>query len=250
MKTVVGQWSMFAAVVSIGVAVAPNGRADEGFVKAFNGKDLSGWRQVERHGEGYRVAGGILICPKGGGGRLFTEKTYSDFVLRFEFKLQPGGNNGVAIRSPLEGDPAYVGIEIQILDDYAPQYANLRPTQYHGSVYDLFPAKKGSLKPAGEWNSEEIHCQGRKIRVQLNGQIVVDANLDDIKDAEVLKKHPGISRTEGHIGFLGHGDHVEFRNIEIKDITKKQGTVTNGENGSSRKARFGRIGRRILRPKP
>ena len=165
------------------------------------------------------VENGVLVCPADGGGNLFTEREYANFVLRFEFRLEPGGNNGVGIRSPLEGDPAYVAMEIQILDDEAEQYAGkLQPWQYHGSIYGVVPAKRGYTKPAGEWNSEEILCDGRHVRVTLNGEVIVDANLDDVKDPAVLEKHPGLARTSGHIGFLGHGSRVEFRNIRLKEL--------------------------------
>jgi hypothetical protein len=241
------------AMVIGGLALAVNSvrpaetEPEKGFEPIFNGKDLTGWKHVDRHGDGYRVEKGTLICPKGGGGRLFTQKTYSDFVLRFEFKLEPGSNNGVAIRSPLEGDPAYVGMEIQILDDSSAQYANLRPAQYHGSVYDLFPAKRGALKPPGEWNAEEIYCKGRHVRVTLNGRTIVDANLDDITDPETLKRHPGIKRPEGHIGFLGHGDHVEFRNVRLKDLSNADSTSNAEGNASQGSAKKSRLIRRLFR---
>ena len=193
---------------------------EEGFTPLFNGKDLTGWVYASGKpvGKGYQVKDGVLFCTDDDGGNLFTEKEYADFAFRFEFKLEASGNNGVGIRSPLKGDPAYVAMEIQILDDNGKQWNNkLRPAQYHGSIYDVVPAKKGALKPAGEWNSEEIIAKGRQITVKLNGQTIVDANLDEIKDEAVLKKHPGLKNTSGHIGFLGHGSHVEFRNIRIKE---------------------------------
>ena len=193
---------------------------EEGFTPLFNGKDTAGWIYGGKpQGKGYQVKDGVLFCTDNDGGNLFTEKQYADFSFRFEFKLEDSGNNGVGIRSPLKGDPAYVAMEIQILDDNGKQWNNkLRPAQYHGSIYDVVPAKRGALKPAGEWNSEEIIAKGRQITVKVNGQTIVDANLDDIKDEAVLKKHPGLKNTSGHIGFLGHGSHVEFRNIRIKEL--------------------------------
>ncbi|WP_231561419.1 DUF1080 domain-containing protein [Sphingobacterium sp. T2] len=141
-------------------------------------------------------------------------------MLRFEFKLTPGANNGVGVRAPLEGDAAYLGYEIQVLDDYADVYKSLKPYQYHGSVYGIIPAKRGALKPAGEWNEQEIRMQGSKIKVTLNGKVIVDG---DIKEATKngtpdKKDHPGLKRTSGHIGFLGHGTEVFFRNIRIKSL--------------------------------
>lgn len=199
--------------------VAPAGAADEdGFVTLFNGKDLSGWQIVNKRGPGYVVEDGLLVCPKEGGGNLFTSKEYANFVFRFEYRLAPGGNNGVGLRAPLAGDAAYSGMESQILDDGAPEYANLEPGQYHGSIYKVVAAKRGAPKKAGEWNTEEIVCDGRHVKVTVNDKVTVDANLDDVKDPEVLKAHPGIQRTTGHIGFLGHGTRVEFRNIRVKPL--------------------------------
>ena len=192
--------------------------AQKGFVSSFDGKTLKGWTLVGGKGPGYVVKDGLLVCPKDGGGNLFTEKEYSNFVFRFEFRTEPAGNNGVGIRAPLAGNAAYAGMEIQILDNEAPQYKDLGPAQYHGSVYDVVPAKRGFLKKTGEWNEEEILAQGRHIKVTLNHTVILDADLDSVKDPEVLKKHPGLARTSGHIGFLGHGSLVEFRNIRIKEL--------------------------------
>jgi hypothetical protein len=192
--------------------------AQEGFVSLFDGKTLNGWTLMGGRGPGYAVKNGVLVCPKDGGGNLFTEKEYANFIFRFEFRTEPAGNNGVGIRAPLEGRTSRVGMEIQILDNEAPQYKNLRPAQYHGSVYDVIPAKRGYLKKPGEWNEEEILAQGRHIKVTLNGSVILDGDLDSVKDPEVLKKHPGLARTSGHIGFLGHTSLVEFRNIRIKEL--------------------------------
>jgi hypothetical protein len=191
--------------------------ADDGFTPLFNGHDLSGWTLVGKHGPGYIVENGNIVCPSNGGGNLFTEGEYANFILRFEFKLNEGSNNGIGIRAPLTGDAAYQGMEIQILDHDAPVYrGKLKPAQYHGSIYDVVPAKTGFLKPVGEWNAEEITADGRHITVKLNGTVIVDANLDDVRDPEVLKRHPGLARTTGHIGLLGHNSRVEFRNLRVK----------------------------------
>lgn len=191
--------------------------AQNGFKPLFNGKNLDGWVLVGQHGPGYVVEDGKIVCPSNGGGNLFTEAEYSNFVLRFEFKLAEGSNNGIGIRAPLEGDAAYKGMEIQILDHDAPVYkGKLKPAQYHGSIYGVFPAKTGFLKPTGEWNHEEITANGRQITVKLNGTVIVDADLDTMKDKEVLRKHPGLARTSGHIGLLGHNSRVEFRNFRVK----------------------------------
>ncbi len=200
-------------------------KPDDGeFTALFNGKDLSGWVYgrrgggENRTGRGYQVENGILVATKEDGGSLYTEQEYADFALRFEFRLTENANNGIGLRAPLDGDAAYAGIEIQVLDDSGSQYRNLRPAQYHGSIYDVVPAKRGFQKPVGEWNSEEIIARGRRITVILNGTTIVDADLDDITDEAVSKKHPGLVNAKGHIGLLGHGTRVEFRNIRIKEF--------------------------------
>lgn len=193
---------------------------EAGYVSLFNGRDLDGWQLRRANRRGYVVEDGLLVCPEDGGGYLFTEGQYADFSLRFEVRLSKGANNGVAIRSPLvDKRPAYEGTEIQILDNVG-YPRKLRPMQYHGSIYDVVPAKRGALRPVGQWNEQEIICHGRRITVIVNDTVIVDANLDDIEDPEVLRKHVGLARTEGHIGFLGHGSRVEFRRIRIKDLDK------------------------------
>ena len=228
------------AVMLLALAAGPHGArevsqaAEKGFTSLFNGKDLTGWiygrragGAVNRTGKGYQVEGGVLFTTTEDGGNLFTEKQYADFVFRFDFRLTPNANNGIAIRAPLEGDAAYAGIEVQVLDDSGSEYTKLRPAQYHGSVYHMFPAKRGFQNPVGEWNSEEITAHGRHITVKLNGVTIVDANLDDVKDEALLAKHRdlsrpegsrGIANTRGHIGLLGHGTRVEFRNLRVREL--------------------------------
>jgi hypothetical protein len=206
---------------------------EAGFTSLFNGTELAGWAYGTRKdnagkvsenkaGKGYQIKdGGIIYSTKTDGGNLYTEKEYENFVFRFEFKLTANANNGIGIRAPLTGDSAYQGMEIQVLDDSGSSYTKLRPEQYHGSVYDVVAAKRGSQKPVGEWNTEEIVADGSHIKVTVNDQVIVDTNLDDVKDPEKLKKHPGLKNKKGHIGFLGHGQEVEFRNLRIKELEAK-----------------------------
>ena len=200
-------------------ATPPLGKPDkDGFISLFNGKDLTGWIGSVK---GYGVENEAVYCKPRGGGNLLTAHQFGDFILKFEFKLPPGANNGLAIRSPLRGNPAYVGMELQILDNKHPMYARLRPAQYHGSIYDVVPAKRGHLKPTGEWNAQEVRAIGAKITVILNDTTIVDADLDEVRRTakpDLLKRHPGLNRHKGHIGFLGHGSRVEFRNIRIKPL--------------------------------
>lgn len=198
------------ATLALGLA------ADEGFTRLFDGKTTAGWDPVGGKADNWDVADGLLVTKGSGGGWLSTAKTYSDFVLKLEYRLQEGGNSGVFLRSPREGDPAYVGIEVQILDDDADRYKELKPFQYCGSAYGVIAAKRGQTKKPGEWNAMEITARGSKIKVKLNGETIVDGDLADHKD--VAKEHPGILRTEGYIGLQSHSEPVEFRNIEIKEL--------------------------------
>ncbi|NLE34389.1 MAG: DUF1080 domain-containing protein [Bacteroidales bacterium] len=192
---------------------------EEGFVSLFNGRDLDGWigNRVS-----YTAEDGMIVIKPGNdsGGNLYTEKEYDDFIFRFEFQLTPGANNGLGIRTPTEGDAAYVGMELQILDNTASVYAELQPYQYHGSVYGVIAARRGFLRPLGEWNYQEVTVKGTKVKVVLNGTVIVngdiaDAALDGTIDG---KEHPGLQNKKGHIGFLGHGSVVKFRNIRIKEL--------------------------------
>jgi hypothetical protein len=193
----------------------------EGFKVLFDGTNMYNWTGAT---ESYVLEDGdIVIRPhKGGGGNLFTKDEYSDFNFRFEFMLTPGANNGLGIRAPLEGDAAYQGMELQILDNDADIYKNLHVYQYHGSVYGVIPAKRGFLKPTGEWNYEEVIVKGPKIKVILNGTVILDGDITEARENGTLdhRDHPGLKRTSGHIGFLGHGSVVRFKNIRIKDLSK------------------------------
>ncbi|HZH73159.1 MAG TPA: family 16 glycoside hydrolase [Mariniphaga sp.] len=193
----------------------------EGFVSLFNGMNLDGWQGNTT--DYFAQNGELVVEPKRGGrGNLYTGKEYSDFIFRFEFQLTPGANNGLGIRTPLTGDAAYHGTELQILDNTAPIYANLKEYQYHGSVYGVIPAKRGYLKPVGEWNYQEVVVQGSKVKVILNGTVIVDGDIAEASKNGTLdgRDHPGLKNDSGYIGFLGHGSELKFRNIRIKDLSK------------------------------
>ena len=207
-------------------AAAP-AEAEEGFVSLFDGKTLDGWVGSTT---GYAVEDGAIVCltGKGGGGNLFTAKEYANFVLRFEFQLTSGANNGLGIRAPLKGNVAYAGMELQVLDNSAERWAKLKDYQYHASVYGVAPAKRGHLKPVGEWNTQEVICNGRRVKVVLNGTVIVDVDLDEVSAKGTLdhRPHPGLKRTTGHIGFLGHGSRVAFRNLRIKELPASAAVAT------------------------
>jgi hypothetical protein len=191
-------------------------RGEEGFTSVFNGTDWTGWAGPV---ENYQIVEGAIGCKPKSGGTIYTKQVYSDFAVRFEFKLPPAGNNGLAIRYPGEGDTAYVGMtELQVLDSEAPAYAKLDPRQAHGSAYGMVAARRGYLRPVGEWNVQEVTVKGSTIVVELNGTRILNADLSAVTEFLDDKAHPGKDRKEGHFGFAGHGDPVAFRNIRIKPI--------------------------------
>ena len=191
-------------------------RAEAGFASVFNGRDWTGWAGPV---ENYEIVDGAIMCKPKSGGTIYTKETYADFVVRFEFKLPPAGNNGLAIRYPGTGDTAYEGMtELQVLDTEAPQYAKLDPRQTHGSAYGMAAASRGYLRPVGEWNFQEVTVKGSTIVVELNGTRILDADLSKVTDFLDGKAHPGKDRKEGHFGFAGHRDPVAFRNVRIKRL--------------------------------
>lgn len=190
--------------------------APAGFTSLFNGTDLTGWAGAV---DNYEVRDGAIVCKPGKGGTLHTKEPYGDFVVRFEFLLPPGGNNGLAIRYPGSGDPAYTGMcELQVLDSEHPKYAKLDPRQYHGSAYGMAAARRGHLRLTGEWNEQQVTVQGSRITVELNGTTILDADLKDVTEFLDDKAHPGKDLKEGFFGFAGHGDSVMFRHISIKRL--------------------------------
>lgn len=191
-------------------------QSSDGFKSLFNGSDLTGWTGQT---DNYEVVNGAIRCKKGKGGLLLVDREYSNFVARLEFRLPPGGNNGLAIRSPGQGDVAYQGMcELQILD---PQYKNhdkLDKRQFHGSAYGMAAAHPGYLREAGTWNYQEVTVDGSRIRVELNGSVILDTDLAKVTEFMGERPHPGKDRTSGYFGFAGHSDPVEFRNISIREL--------------------------------
>jgi hypothetical protein len=197
-----------------------HGKHADGYRRVFNGQDLTGWAGAV---DSYEVKDAAIVCRPKKGGTVYTNDQFGDFAARFEFRLPPGGNNGLAIRYP--GDPtgkmdtAYSGMcEIQVLDDPHPMYEKLDPRQFNGSAYGMVAAKRGYLRPTGEWNFEEVTVKGPTIVVELNGTRILDCDLSKVTDYMGGRPHPGKDRTTGHFGFAGHNDPVAFRNIEIKPL--------------------------------
>ncbi|GHT65104.1 hypothetical protein AGMMS50239_24110 [Bacteroidia bacterium] len=191
----------------------------EGFQMLFDGTNMHEW--TGNLADYLLEEGTISVHPgQSYGGNLYTKKEYADFAFRFEFQLTPSANNGVGIRSSMKGDDAYNAMEIQILDCEHPVYKDIEPYQHHGSVYGVIAAEHGAMKPVGEWNEEEIYAKGDHIRVTLNGKVILDGNIREAAKNGTIdhKEHPGLFNKTGHIGFLGHGNELKFRNIRIKEI--------------------------------
>lgn len=192
----------------------PDKEVKSAFVPLFNGKDFAGWKGPV---ENYEIVDGAIVCKKGKGGTIFSTDVYGDFTARVEFRLPAGGNNGLAIRYPGEGDTAYTGMcELQVLDNEDPKYATLDARQYHGSAYGMAAAHRGYVNPPGQWNWQEVTVVGSTIRVELNGTRILDTDLAKVVLPLMANSpHPGKDRTEGHFGLAGHNDPVAFRAISI-----------------------------------
>lgn len=208
------------AVAAIAFTLTLTAADKDGFKSLFNGKDLEGWAGPV---ENYEVVDGAIVCKKGKGGTIHTKEEYGDFIVRLEFKVPPGGNNGLAIRYPGSGDTAYQGMcELQVLDENyeTVRKAKLDPRQVHGSAYGMAAAKRGAQKPTGEWNQQEVTVKGMTIKVVLNGEVILDTDLSKVDPETFMgkSKHPGLARTKGFFGFAGHSDPVAFRNISIKRL--------------------------------
>lgn len=191
----------------------------QGFKVLFDGTSMAQW--IDNTNQYVVEEGCIVMHPKTSyGGNLYTKAAYENFIFRFEFMLTPGANSGIGTRHKIVHTPkGYDGIELQILDDYDPKYKDLKPYQFHGSLYGWVPAKKGYLKPLGKWNYQEVIMNKNHLQVMLNGTLIMDADLDElIKNAPKDKDTSKLQYKKGHIAFLGHGDIIKFRNIRVKEL--------------------------------
>ncbi len=196
-------------------------KGTEGFKTIFNGKDLTDWKGAT---DQYEVVDGAIFCKPGKGGNLYHKDDLTDFVARLEFKVPAGGNNGLCLRFPGTGNTAYVGMcELQVLDEnYDKVKGKLDPRQVHGSAYGMVAAQRGYQRPIGEWNYQEVTVKGSNLKVELNGFVILDADLSKVDMATVMGKsaHPGKDRKNGFFGFAGHGDAVGFRALAIKSLAE------------------------------
>lgn len=208
--------AMVACLLPAFLLAAANIAAADEWKPLFNGKDLSGWTAVDGPMSSWKVEDGLLYCSGGGGGWLSTTDEYANFELELEFRVPEGGNSGVFLRAPHQGNPAFAGMEVQVLDDRAPEYAKLEKYQYCGSLYGIAAPKLRVSKPAGDWQTMNIVCNGRKVRVKLNGTPIVDADLD--AHPNKVATNPGIKRTAGFVGLQNHGTRLDYRNIKLKTL--------------------------------
>ena len=209
------------ALMMLAGAAKPQSKAEKGFQVLFDGTDMDAWQGNTTE---YVLEDRCIVMHPAQemGGNLYSKASYRDFVLRFEFLLTPGANNGLGIRHDIvPNDQGYSGMELQILDNEDPQYKDLKPYQYHGSVYGISPAKRGYLKQPGMWNTEEVIAKGNRITVKVNGQVILKTNLKKaVKNRPSDSYSKAVFNKTGHIAFLGHGSVVKFRNIRIKPIGK------------------------------
>ncbi|WP_288894927.1 DUF1080 domain-containing protein [uncultured Alistipes sp.] len=207
--------------------------AAEGFEVLFDGRSLHKWTGNTTN---YVPLNGTIdvTAQYGGSGNLYTKKEYSDFVLRFEFRfIREGVNNGIGIRTPMGVDAAFEGMEIQILDHDAPIYKDIKNYQQHGSVYGVIAAKRVKFPPLGDWNVEEIRAVGDRITVTVNGEVILDGNIREACQGHCVgdpgekgnhymidhRNHPGLFNKSGHLGLLGHGAGIQFRNLRVLDLS-------------------------------
>jgi len=196
------------------IKIKPLPAREKGWVELFNGKDLSGWVVMGSDKEAFYAKDGIIECNGKGGYWLRSGRQYKDFLLDLEFKISKRGNSGIFIRSDKEGNPAFSGMEIQILDD-----RDRRPgTHSTGSIYGSVAPPENMSKPAGEWNHILIGCIERNVFIVMNGEDIVDVNLDDYDKRRGSHKSLKDALTKGYIGLQDHGRPVWFKNIRIKEI--------------------------------
>ena len=188
------------------------------FKAIFNGRDFTGWAGPL---DCCAITNGAILWQPHKGGTIYTKQSYTNFVARVEFRLPPGGNNGLAIRYPGAGDTAYMGMcECQVLDDNYERTTGekIDPRQVHGSAYGMVAALRGYQHPIREWNYEEVTVVGHGIKVELNGTVILDCDLEPLKTFMHDSAHPGKDRLSGYFGLAGHNDPVMFRQLSLKSL--------------------------------
>lgn len=195
----------------------------QGFIALFNTDDLTGWEVHDGKQASWQMQEGVISCIAPGGGWLQSQSTFSDFELQFEYRLSEGGNSGVALRYPGVGNPSLVGLEIQLLDDQAEKYQNIRPEQSTGSLYFVrAPKIRDAAKPAGEWNLCALRCIGNKLQVTINGQLVNDIDMSHLSTLVegVAKPITSVRSPMGSIAFQSHPTRIDLRHVYLHDMTQ------------------------------
>jgi hypothetical protein len=195
--------------------------AEEGVPKGWTVRQWNDISKPAGSKDSWVVRDGVLYGGEPRGTWLVSEREYENFELEFEFKLGARGNSGLALRSPLRGDPAFDGMELQMADfRYNPE---AKDSELTGGIYRAIAPQKQVYKPE-EWNRYEIALNGTHLRATLNGELIHDIDLS--QHAEVVKRHDGSDAppvnerpTRGHIGFQNlsqDGDDVQIRNVRIR----------------------------------
>lgn len=196
-------------------------KVEKGFTVLFDGTNMDAW--VGNTKEYVLEEGNIVMRPSQEmGGNLYTKEQYDDFILRFEFLLTEGANNGLGIRHDMvANEQGYSGMELQILDNNDPQYKDLKPYQYHGSLYGIAAAKRDFPLKVGDWNTEEVIAKGDHLIIKVNGVEILNTHINEaVKDLPADSYSKAVLNRKGHIAFLGHGTVVKFKNIRIKPLKK------------------------------
>lgn len=193
------------------------------FVSVFDSLTLDGWTRYTHDGEevpatdsAFSVQDGTIYCS--GQGRdywIALDKKYSDVVLQLEYRITPGANSGIFLRSPGKARPAYTGYEVQIIDDIGHE----ADKHTSGSIYDVVAADRNMSRPIGQWNQLEITHRGSHVTVELNGVRVIAADFGELREpiGKFDFAYSDMPR-EGYIGVQNHGGKLWFRNIRIMEL--------------------------------
>ena len=216
-------------LVSLFATAAFHAADNDGFVTAFNGRNLTGWRMGPDKSWG--VEDGAIALKRTNydskehnSDYLWMEKPFGNFILELEFKTREKANSGIYLRTSDTSNPVPTGIEVQVIHSYGKPDLHNRSTA--GAVYDLQAPSNNTVKPPGEWNRCRITCQDSRITVELNGEKINDLDLNRWTEAN---KNPDGSKNKfttplkdfarkGSIGFQDHGLPVWYRNIRIKNL--------------------------------
>ena len=202
---------------------------EQGFTWLFDGKDLSAWKTSPA--ARWVVEDGVITLKNRTDGRLnnsdylWTKESYRNFIIELEFKVPNGyANSGVFLRTSNLDDPVYTGIEVQVSNSYGRDRLSRGGTA--GAIYDCLAPTKNTVKKPGQWNKYRITCKDNVITVVLNGEQILDMDLDRWTEAgknpdgtpNKYRKPLKHFAREGHIGLQDHGRPVWYRSIRVKRL--------------------------------